>query len=396
LVGSFLARARHAVGPARRRISRSPYIPCRLEQSVEQWIASFERDRFDELPRSLWTIGRQWYEPVRAGSLIIRTPPRSLQRDIHPELLAGRIGVSPPVFLAKLSNCRVVGARGAVVSADNALFAELSFEFPLTRAQRQHSIFKGSVLGPPLRRSEWFGLVTSPGCTSYFHWLFDGLPRAGLLCRFRHSLDYLLLPRELQPFHRTSLDRLGFGERMLYPLDWDTHLELENLIVPSLPGQSLQVPKWVCDWLRATFAVAPSRRSRRVYVSRRDASRRFLANEDEIVAVLSEFGVEPIAPSELDWAEQIALFGECELVVGPHGAGMANLVFCPRDVRVVELFSPDYVNGCYWGVTDLLGGSYWYLVGTRTAGFEGREMAGDIEIDPAQLAETVRSALREN
>jgi capsular polysaccharide biosynthesis protein len=304
--------------------------------------------------------------------------------------------MSPPVFVAKLSNCRVVGPRGAVVSPENTLFTELSPEFPLTRPRMQHSLFRTPELQPPERRSEWFGLVTAPGCTTYFHWLFDGLPRAGLLERFRDVLDFLLVPRELQPFHRRSLSLLSFPEEMLLSLEWGSHLELENLIAPSLPGQTPQVPRWVCEWLRKRFPFARPSRGRRIYVSRRDATQRLLANEEELIAALEQLDVEPVVTSELEWEEQIALFSECDLIVGPHGAGLSNVVFCHAGVRVIEIFSPEHVYGAYWGVTDQIGGRYWYIVGSKLADSTGRNLAGDVAdftVDPEQVVRTVRLAL---
>ena len=35
------------------------------------------------------------------------------------------------------------------------------------------------------------------------------------------------------------------------------------------------------------------------------------------------------------------------MVVGAHGAALANLAFCRPGTHVIELFSPRYVNPCY-------------------------------------------------
>jgi capsular polysaccharide biosynthesis protein len=69
-------------------------------------------------------------------------------------------------------------------------------------------------------------------------------------------------------------------------------------------------------------------------------------------------GFATVRLEERSWAEQIALFQAARVVVAPHGASLANLVFCAPGTRVVELFARDYVNPCYWRVAALSGLDY--------------------------------------
>ena len=50
----------------------------------------------------------------------------------------------------------------------------------------------------------------------------------------------------------------------------------------------------------------------------------------------------------LTLAEQILAFAGARVIMSPHGAGLANLVFCRADTRVVELFNHAYFNPCFW------------------------------------------------
>ena len=56
---------------------------------------------------------------------------------------------------------------------------------------------------------------------------------------------------------------------------------------------------------------------------------------------------------ELSWAEQIAVFRAVRVVVAPHGAGLANLVFCAPGTRVVELINRAYFNPVFWRLAAL-------------------------------------------
>lgn len=41
---------------------------------------------------------------------------------------------------------------------------------------------------------------------------------------------------------------------------------------------------------------------------------------------------------------QIEIFSSSEVVVAPHGAGLANLVFLPDNAIVIELFDRSFIN----------------------------------------------------
>jgi Glycosyltransferase 61 len=87
-------------------------------------------------------------------------------------------------------------------------------------------------------------------------------------------------------------------------------------------------------------AAAP-RASRRLFVSRRDAAKRRVVNEDELLTALATLGFEVIVPGALTFGEQVAAFSSADVVVGPHGAGLANAIFMPRGSTIVELHHAD-------------------------------------------------------
>lgn len=96
---------------------------------------------------------------------------------------------------------------------------------------------------------------------------------------------------------------------------------------------------WLRDRVLRNLGKSVNSPSRRIFVSRRDAPSRHMTNEDEAIDALSHYGIERVELSGLGFADQVALFAECELVVAPHGAGLTNLIFAPATCRVVELVS---------------------------------------------------------
>jgi capsular polysaccharide biosynthesis protein len=133
--------------------------------------------------------------------------------------------------------------------------------------------------------------------------------------------------------------------------------------------------------------------TRRLYISRSQASTRRVLNEEEIVALLKREGFEVATPENLDFAGQVQLFSAASIIVAPHGAGLANLLFSPRGTVVVELMSPSYVNPCYYSLCGAIGQRYACVFGTtqrREAGPDRETMGDDINV----TAELVTRAIQ--
>ena len=129
-------------------------------------------------------------------------------------------------------------------------------------------------------------------------------------------------------------------------------------------------------------------------MTRRRAARRRVVNEQDLLPVLREFGFEVIETERLSFHEQIQLFSHAEAVVGPHGAGLANLCFAPEGCKVLEFFDPHCVRVMYWVIADILQQPYSYVLG-RTAGRAATAGAdvgfNDFSIDPADLRQTLQT-----
>jgi capsular polysaccharide biosynthesis protein len=97
-----------------------------------------------------------------------------------------------------------------------------------------------------------------------------------------------------------------------------------------------------------------------IYIWRADSSARPMLNEDELVErLVRAWGVEPVVLSLLSLNEQIAVFRNARVVVGPHGAGLANVVFCSSAAVLYELLPSHYLNPCINQLAQLRGLHYW-------------------------------------
>ncbi|MBC7923139.1 MAG: glycosyltransferase family 61 protein, partial [Ferruginibacter sp.] len=128
---------------------------------------------------------------------------------------------------------------------------------------------------------------------------------------------------------------------------------------------------------------------KRLYVSRRHAPNRRVVNEEAVVRLLTSLGFEVVTTETMSVVEQASRFADAGCVVAPHGAGLTNLVFCSPGTKVVDVFSPHWVNPCYWVLSRQAGLEYHYLIGEgpRPAEYHDPVLKGeDIVVNLGALA----------
>lgn len=122
--------------------------------------------------------------------------------------------------------------------------------------------------------------------------------------------------------------------------------------------------------------------SRRIFISRANASKRRMVNEDEVARILGTSGFEHVALEDLSVLEQIEMFAEASVVIGQHGAGLTNLLYVPTGTTVIEIFSsPDATPPHYSSSADLLDLNYRALHMRPVDGEGGKDVDGVLSID---------------
>jgi capsular polysaccharide biosynthesis protein len=327
--------------------------------------------------------------PVRAPEVLIRVPPLG-DPPRHPTLLAQIREPVGPASVVVLPRGRVLGPARAVISRDGTLVGDLSPYFG-TRSAREHPVFLRPRAPAPHTVAGSLGVIACRGDMTYYHFIMDVLPRVALLETAAESaaVDRLYVPAQL-PFQRDLLTRLGYApEHCVDSVQWP-HVHADRLIVPTLADPDLKTPPWTVAFLRerllgsgdATGSIT------RIYVTRGSTrNTRILRNESAVLGVLRRYGFVRVDPGSLSVAEQIELFSGAEVVVAPHGGALTNLAFARPGVSVLELFAPDFVQGCYWKLLQAIPhASYRYLVGSGAEPRWGMSGVGsDIEVDLSRL-----------
>lgn len=326
--------------------------------------------------------------------------PAVLGGKVHPKFSDAQSIAWSATSVARIPGARVYGDCGAVITPDDRLIEDVSHE--IARSGFHHSVFSRFRLPRPQSLDHLSAVIACPGRANYYHWMFDVLPRLHLLEKAKISLPdigYFLTGEFGLPFQEESMNALGIPADRCVPCSPSSHFRCHDLLVPSFTGLAGHPPAWACDFLREKFLdsaadASATDRGQKIYISRAGARFRRVLNEEEITRGLVAEGFKIVQLETLTIREQARLFASADVVVSPHGAGCTNIVFCRPGTAFIELFSPRYVQACYWAIAAQQKLRYAYAVDCRNSDLSLSDghyfaMLEDIEVDFATLLETM-------
>jgi len=95
-----------------------------------------------------------------------------------------------------------------------------------------------------------------------------------------------------------------------------------------------------------------------LYVSRSDSNRRKLLNEKNLIEAINRklnCKLTCIVPTSYTVEDQLDIFRSARIVIGLHGAGLANIVFCKKGTHIIEIAPSVHKNICYQYLSTALG-----------------------------------------
>ena len=244
---------------------------------------------------------------------------------------------------------------------DNNVVEGPSYQLrPVNNANIQENIvFKK---GTPRRIKKLKGKVLSlltggAGNDNYFHWMFDVLPRIGIINEGLNisEIDYFLLPSIDKKFQKETLDLLKIPEKKRLSSKNFRHISAPEIIVADHPycfkndasNEIQNIPFWISKWLKNNFLHKNNEsesKGKKIYIDRSDSSSnvknlRSILNEEDVKDFLKKEGFEFVTLGDLNFTQQVRVINDAEMIIGLHGAGFANLCFCKPKTKIVELRS---------------------------------------------------------
>ena len=373
-------RTTGALAPAMQRVSRArgALLPSGTVQTLEQAAAT---------SGGRCVVARQ-PEVIERGAMEGRPPGLALTDPGDGETV-GRVAV------VELPNGRVLGPHRAVITGNGDLVHEISWYFG-TRRPREHPVFLNPFPPPPLDVSGRLGVLASRGDGNYYHFLMDVLTRIGVLEQAREVAppERWYVPAQTR-FQRELLDLFGIGPEQRVDAGAHPHVRAQCLVVPGPPAMTEKNPPWAVEFLRGRLLphVDTSGPRRGVYVTRGpSANNRSIVNEPEVAELLAARGFAAIDPGAMPVVEQIRAFATAEVIVAPHGAALANLMFASPGAAVVELFPAGCLLPDYWRLASSVPGLRYRYVsacGGPRRPTRASTIVRDIEVDVAALRATL-------
>ncbi len=252
-------------------------------------------------------------------------------------VLNHRKELSKPLHLIVLENVKVRDEMGVVELPDGQVVLEGNWSIPLLterRTYRRRFDFKkirtqGNV----------FSLLCLWG-KEYYHWFYDVLPRLeASIAHLPLDIKYLINDNP-QDYQLESLKAYGIGEDRLVLQPDIVSNHVQTLWFATSAGHTgFSNPELLRKvYQRLVAHCSHQESSKKYYLSRSKAKTRRVVNENELLPVLRDHGIEWMCAEDLDFREQVQRFANAEAILGPHGAGLANLLFMPIGSKCGEMY----------------------------------------------------------
>lgn len=302
--------------------------------------------------------------PMYPAESVSNTPPLSLYGGDRFFPAFARIDVAAP-FTATVERAELCAdaVNAAIIAPGGQPIWDLSHWHEVRL--EDHWLLAAAWPSPKDASGPLAPIIVQPGWgRAYYHWMFEVLPRVHLVQASLHDVELYALHSCREDFQIETLKMLGVKQDEILELTEPSRIQSSRLVVT--PVLEALAPLWVCNFLRRLVLGSEPvtvEQWRRLYISRAGAKRgRPVANEREIETVLDSRGFETVRLEELSVKEQAELFASAEVVVGPHGAGFANLVFCQPGAKVVEFFNRSYVHPLYWMLSNRVQLQYFAFI----------------------------------
>jgi capsular polysaccharide biosynthesis protein len=295
-------------------------------------------------------------------------------------------------FAATIPGGRVLGIACSAIAPEGRVLVDVSPHWGV--AQGDHRALSAAAIAlPPKRLSGTSALIGAVGHRNFYHWMYDVLPRIGLLREAGFAEpDHWIVANPGIPIAFELLERAGIPHDRVCLMRRGSHVECERLLVTSAPGEICQpVPRsarFVLETLNGAGGSSGRAETRLLYVPRR--GRRKIANEEVLRPILARAGFVEIAMEGLTLDKQVEAFHGASVVVAPHGAGLSHLPHAATQATVLELFPPQYSNASFFMLAGACGFRYGALRGEMVNPCARSEpSADDFVIDPDLLTEAI-------
>lgn len=194
---------------------------------------------------------------------------------------------------------------------------------------------------------------------NFGHFLMDMFPKAWLATRLLTRLNVTYIVQETDilkvaqdAFRQIDINPFAISVTDNQPVQCESLIVIDGLTAHGVYQSPISVQALTELGERIPAAPYP-----KIFVGRH-AKTRALLNQDVVEGLLRERGFAIVDPGQMTLAEQISLFKGATTVVGPLGAALTNIAFCPSGSKIVALTAQSFPDTFFWFLSQHRGHDY--------------------------------------
>lgn len=205
--------------------------------------------------------------------------------------------------------------------------------------------------------------------TNYYHFLNDFVGRLALLDRMHISRDTpIIVSEELKTSNLfqqyVKICPIFFKRNWIFQSKTDCY-EIQNCtyFVQNVNSkyQNFEL------LLNELHNEANPAISKKVFIVRRGTKGRGLTNSTEIEEIARKYDFDIVDTQELTIFDQIRIFTNATHIIGLHGAGLTNMIYCKKkNVKIIEIFPGNFYQATYYWLASEFRHEYYCLRGENT------------------------------
>ncbi len=263
----------------------------------------------------------------------------------------------------KIKNCRIFNdfVENVAIISENKVIDKISYQQikgEFKDANHNSVLYKGT----PYLKKKINGRVLSltqgaSGHKNYFHWLYDILPKINICSKNYdiNKLDYFYISK-LEEYQKSTLKILGYDNIKIIDSNKNRHIQANEVICSEHPWykkgfileEAKKIPEWIIKWISDSF-ISHAKQfncNEKVFIDRSDSafSHCQFVNNKEIINFLENEGFTSYKIGQLSFQEQVYLFNNAKVIIGAHGAAFANVAFCKKNTKILEIKPKKHPN----------------------------------------------------
>lgn len=198
------------------------------------------------------------------------------------------------------------------------------------------------------------------GYNNYAHFMLDIVPKIKLLSLGTKlkNIDYFYFSKPNK--YQTEIFKIiGISKNRIVDSNKLRFVQYNKVFGVTHPYYSRgtffnsqsKIPEWIIFYLREKFMKKFSLKHKfeKIFIDRSDSNFNHckLINNDEIKNFLKANNFKIIKLSHFNFKDQINIFNKAKVIIGPHGAGFVNLVFCKKKTKIIEIKPFNHTNELY-------------------------------------------------